>query len=474
MRATASVLHLDLDAFFASVEQRDKPSLAGKPVIVGGVGGRGVVATASYEARVFGVHSAMSTSQARHLAPHAAYLVGRFSAYRESSRIVMALLGELSPLVEPVSIDEAYADLAVGGQATSPAALTELVERLRREITERTEGLHASVGVGSSKFIAKLASESAKPDGSRIVEPGRELDFIAPLNVRAIPGIGPATTEKLGRLGIQTVAQLREASRHELVRELGQAVGQHVHDIAFARDDRPVAPRGEAKSISVEDTFEEDITQRSVIAEVIAKDARLVAARLTRAGLFARTITLKVRMADFSTVSRSRTLLGATDRPERIADVAQGLAAALNPRAGVRLVGVGVSNFTQAAQEELFETNDAEPAAGTLVSRDEPAPPVTVRRAGAGYLPGMDVEHEQWGRGWVWGSGHGVVTVRFEQRGGPVGPVRSFKLDDPLLHPAEPLPLPFAVPEDDEAEQRGPGWARQVHDLGSTAPGPAV
>ncbi|WP_316671052.1 DNA polymerase IV [uncultured Propionibacterium sp.] len=465
MRSSASVLHLDLDAFFASVEQRDKPSLVGKPVIVGGVGGRGVVATASYEARALGVHSAMGTGQARHLAPHAAYLATRFAAYRESSRIVMALLGELSPLVEPVSIDEAFVDLAAGGRDVSPPALAGLVDDLRRGIAVRTEGLHASVGVGSSKFIAKLASQAAKPDGARIIAPGRELDFIAPMSVRAIPGIGPATTEKLNRLGIRTVTELREASPHELVRELGRAVGEYVHGIAFAQDERPVLPRGEAKSISVEDTFEEDITGEGAIAEIIAKDARLVAARLNRAGLFARTVTFKARMADFSTVSRSRTLLGATDHPERIAAVAQGLAGAVDPRAGVRLVGVGVSNFTQAAQEELFEVDDGEPATGTLVQYDESAPPVTVRRADAGYLPGMDVEHEQWGRGWVWGAGHGVVTVRFERRGGPIGPVRSLRADDPALRRAEPLALAFAVPESDE-DGHGPGWARAVGDLG--------
>lgn len=467
MRASASVLHLDLDAFFASVEQRDKPSLAGRPVIVGGVGGRGVVATASYEARALGVHSAMGTGQARHLAPHAAYLATRFGAYRESSRIVMALLGELSPLVEPLSIDEAFVDLAAGGQDSSPGALAGLVAWLRHEITVRTEGLHASVGVGSSKFIAKLASEAAKPDGSRIIAPGQELAFIAPMAVQAIPGIGPATTEKLGRLGIRTVAELREASNHELTRELGHSVGEYVHAIAFAQDDRPVAPRGEAKSISVEDTFEEDITEPGPVAEVVAEDSRLVAARLNRAGLFARTITVKARMADFSTVSRSRTLLGATDHPERIAAVAQSLAETLDPRAGVRLIGVGVSNFTQAAQEELFEVDDDGPAAGTLVRYDdESAPPVTVRHGPTGWLPGADVEHDEWGRGWVWGAGHGVVTVRFEHRGGPVGPVRSLRAADPALHRAEPLPLAAAVPEDDE-DSHGPGWARRMRELGA-------
>ena len=197
MRAQASVLHLDLDAFFAAVEQRDKPSLRGKPVIVGGVGQRGVVSTASYEARVFGVRSAMPMHEARRRCPHAAFLSGRFGAYRQASGIVMGLLRELSPLVEPLSLDEAFVDLAVGDRSLAPEAVLAEVATLRARLTEATGGLTASVGVGSSKFIAKVASELAKPDGVRLVAPGTEVETIAPLPARAIPGIGPVTMEKL-------------------------------------------------------------------------------------------------------------------------------------------------------------------------------------------------------------------------------------------------------------------------------------
>ncbi|MFT8396319.1 DNA polymerase IV [Propionibacterium sp.] len=459
MRGSAGVLHLDLDAFFASVEQRDKPSLRGKPVIVGGLGGRGVVATASYEARTLGVHSAMSTAQARHLAPHAAYLTPRFEAYRQSSGIVMALLGEFSPLVEPLSIDEAFVDLDAGGHDTAPDALARLVGELREEIALRTEGLHASVGVGSSKLIAKLASEAAKPDGSRIIAPGEELDFLAPLSVRAVPGIGPATTDKLNRLGIRTVADLRRAREHELVHELGHSVGEGLHDMAFGQDDRPVGPRGEAKSISVEDTFAEDLTEASQVAGVVQRDAALVSSRLVSAGLFARTVTLKVRMADFTTLSRSRTLLGATDNPERIAAVANSLVTGINLREGIRLVGVGVANFVQAAQEELFvaeEPQDAE--AGVREVRNEAPVP---RHQILGYPAGIDVHHEQWGRGWVWGSGHGVVTVRFESRDSGVGPVRSLPMDDEQLSRAEILPMTWASKDMRDAPAKGPGWRRR-------------
>ncbi|MCL1840282.1 MAG: DNA polymerase IV, partial [Propionibacteriaceae bacterium] len=326
MRREASVLHLDLDAFFASVEQRDKPSLRGKPVIVGGVGGRGVVSTASYEARVFGVHSAMAMGQARRLAPHAAVLAGRFGAYRQSSRIVMALLREVSPVIEPMSVDEAYVDLAAGGIDCSDLdALADLVSRLRAEVQRRTEGLTASVGVGTSKFIAKVGSEAAKPDGQILVPPGGELDLISPLPARAIPGIGPATMERLTRLGIHTVADLQQASERELTHELGQLAGSGLHRLAFAQDDRPVQTEREAKSISVEDTFERDLVDPADLRRVIAADAIQVAQHLDKAGLFARTITLKVRLANFVTHTRSRTLEGATDRPVRIAAVARQL-----------------------------------------------------------------------------------------------------------------------------------------------------
>lgn len=441
------ILHLDLDAFFASVEQRDKPSLRGKPVVVGGIGGRGVVATASYEARKFGVRSAMSTAEARRRAPHAAYLAGRFEAYRQSSRIVMALLRELSPLVEPLSLDEAYVDLDAGGIDTSdPVRVAGVADDLRAELARRTEGLRASVGVGSSKFMAKVASEAAKPNGRLVVPTGDELGVVSPLPVRAVPGVGPATMERLSRLGIATVADLQRASQRELVRELGSAAGSALHDLAFARDDRPVQATREVKSISVEDTFQVDLTDPGQIAGIVARDAGSVAARLRGTGLFARTITLKVRLGDFTTWTRSRTLDGATDSTERIRAVAHGLLADLELREGVRLLGVGVANFTQAAQEELFWMDDHPAPVVEQVVRTAPA---MRRRFGleGQWIAGMDVDHDDHGRGWVWGAGHGIVTIRFESRGTPIGPVRSLAADDPALHVTTPLPMEWAVPE---------------------------
>ncbi|MBK8461237.1 MAG: DNA polymerase IV [Micropruina sp.] len=437
MRSVASILHVDLDAFFAAAEQRDKPSLRGKPVIVGGVGQRGVVSTASYEARRFGVHSAMPMHEARRKCPHAAVLTGRFDVYRRDSTVVMGLLRELSPLVEPLSLDEAFVDLAGGGfTAFESDALTALAEDLRARLRVATGGLTASVGMGSSKFIAKVASELAKPDGIRVIEPGTEVAVIAPLSARAIPGVGPVTMEKLARLGVKTVADLQQLSLKELVRELGRAGGEGLHELAFARDDRPVEPERETKSISVEDTFEHDITDVGELLRMIERDAASLAARVAAPGLFARTISLKVRYPDFTTLTRSRTLEGATDRAEVIARVAKGLFEGLELGAGIRLLGVGVSGFTQAAQEALF---DPDQALGP-VSSERFASPTTDSAAETAegrevtrWRPGEDVSHATHGAGWVWGAGLGKVTVRFETAQTGPGPVRTFPADDPEL-----------------------------------------
>ncbi|HRA75435.1 MAG TPA: DNA polymerase IV [Propionicimonas sp.] len=432
MRAEASILHLDLDAFFAAVEQRDKPSLRGKPVIVGGIGVRGVVSTASYEARVFGVGSAMAMHEARRRCPHAAFLAGRFGAYRQASGIVMGLLGELSPLVEPLSLDEAFVDLAAGGpRPLDPPALLEVATGLREQLHAATGGLTASVGLGTSKFMAKVASELAKPDGVRLVPPGEEVATIAGLPARAIPGVGPATMDRLARLGVATIADLQGLSASELTRELGKSAGEHLHALAFARDDRPVEPERATKSISVEDTFETDLNSPAVLAGIADRQAAQVVRRLARAELFARTVTVKVRWPDFSSVTRSRTLEGATDRLDLISRVARDLLAGLEVSQGVRLLGVGVSGLVEVAQEPLFDLDLGGP--GRVVEESEA--PLT--RRPAGWLAGADVVHDVHGPGWVWGSGLGRVTVRFETAETGPGPVRTFAADDPALHAAD-------------------------------------
>lgn len=436
MRSTASVLHLDLDAFFASVEQRDKPSLRGKPVIVGGLGQRGVVSTASYEARVFGVHSAMPMGEARRRCPHAAFLGVRFGAYRVASRLVMAELLALSPLVEPLSIDEAFCDLAAGpARQLDDDSVVTLARELKGRVSEVTGGVRCSIGLGSSKFIAKLATELGKPDGLRLIAPGTEVDTIAPLPVKVIPGVGPVTAERLRRLGVNTVADLSRVSQHELERELGQAAATSLRALAEARDDRPVDPQREAKSISVEDTFETDIVDRGELVGYVRRCARLVTDRLQKAGLFARTITVKLRLGDFTTSTRSRTLDGATDRLDVITSVAETIFAALDVSYGVRLLGVGVSGLTEVAQEQLFDLEPTAAAAPDAVS----VTPAAERRPPS-WIPGADVTHDEHGPGWVWGSGLGRVTVRFETADTGPGPVRTFALGDPALRLTPVLP----------------------------------
>lgn len=426
MRDTASVLHLDLDAFYASVEQRDKPSLRGKPVVVGGIGGRGVVATASYEARRFGVHSAMSTREARARCPHAAFLSGRFPAYRETSQRVMTVLGEISPLVEPLSLDEAFVDLDASDLSEfTVEALTNFGEDLRARIREATGGLTCSVGIASSKFVAKVASELDKPDGLTIVAPGTERDLLRPMSVSAIPGVGPATRERLRRAGIHTIAELEGVSQEELVRLLGQAHGSGLWLLARAEDSRPVVPEREAKSVSVEGTYDHDLTDRGYMEGLLTRQARQVGARLRKHGLSGRTVSVKVRLYDFTTVSRSSTLSSPTDQDAPIARTARALLAEVDVSGGVRLLGVGVSGLADWVQEDLFGDGEAE---DELPEVELPAPVVRT------WVPGADVTHDEHGAGWVWGSGAGVVTVRFETAASGPGPVRTFRADDPRLH----------------------------------------
>ena len=436
MRREASVLHLDLDAFFASVEQRDKPSLRGKPVVVGGIGQRGVVATASYEARVFGVRSAMPAHEARRRCPHAAFLAGRFAAYRTASDQVMGLLRELSPLVEPLSLDEAFVDLRATRRPLEFGSddITARVAELKAAVASATGGLTASVGVASSKFMAKVASELAKPNGLRIVEPGTEVALLAPMRVGVIPGVGPVTATKLERIGIRTVADLQAYATDELAQIVGRAHAQALAELAHARDDRPVEPERETKSISAEDTFETDVTDGEEQRAVLLRQARQVAARLSAAGLFGRTVSIKVRLPDFATFTRSRTLASATDAAETIGSVAVSLLGAVNVAGGVRLLGVGVAGLTDLRQAELFTDEvDGEPV--DAVEHEAAPTPVS---AVPDWRPGLDVEHDEHGRGWVWGAGLGRVTVRFETRDTPPGPVRTFGADDPALRRVDP------------------------------------
>ncbi len=455
VRSAPSVLHLDMDAFYAAVEQAAKPSLAGKAVIVGGLGPRGVVSTASYEARVFGVHSAMAMGMARRLCPNAAFLVPRFRLYQQVSGQVMELLGELSPLVEPLSLDEAFVDLEAGGTPPDQDALRGVAERLRADIRGVT-GLTGSVGLAASKMLAKVASELAKPDGLVVVPPGGERALLGPMSVRTLPGVGPATADTLRRAGITTVAEVTEAGEDEMVRLLGRAHGTGIHVMALGRDERPVVADRDAKSVSVEDTFDVDLTDRIRIRTEVGRLARRCVERLRRAGRSGRTVVLKVRRYDFATLTRSETLRGPTDDPAVVTEAALRLLDGVETAAGVRLLGVGVSGLADFTQEDLFAQSGQAPEvqhgpvdADGPVALPPPAPPAPPGPPAAAepepaaprWLPGLDVRHAEHGPGWVQGSGVGRVTVRFEVPGSKPGRVRTFAADDPALEPADPLPL---------------------------------
>jgi len=452
VRAEPTILHLDLDAFYAAVEQRDKPSLRGRPVVVGGVGGRGVVATASYEARAYGVRSAMSTREARARCPHAAYLSGRFDAYRAASALVMEQLRRLSPLVEPLSLDEAFVDLAAGDALAGTAdvaTVTAVAERLKADVHEVTEGLTASVGIGSSKLIAKIASDLRKPDGLVVVAPGTERDLLRPMPITTIPGVGPATAERLRRLGVHTVADAERMAVDELVALLGRAHGEGLYRLVRADDDRPVVAEREAKSISVEDTFDSDVVEQRMVDALVERQATKVVGRLRAAGLAGRTVTVKVRLHDFSTLSRSTTLPAPTDDVRTVVALARTLVHEVDTAGGVRLLGVGISGLADWIQEDLFGalsatgdpgTGSADPAVDAPADGDPAAAPTTEDAAdieaftvARPWPPGADVHHVDHGDGWVWGAGLGRVTVRFETRRTGPGPVRTFASDDPGL-----------------------------------------
>ncbi|MFF1819378.1 DNA polymerase IV [Kribbella sp. NPDC058245] len=451
MRGEPSVLHVDLDAFFAAVEQRDKPSLRGKPVVVGGIGLRGVVSTASYEARKYGVRSAMSTAEARSRCPHAAYLWPRFDQYRQTSQAVMAEMRALSPLVEPLSLDEAFIDLAAAGlTGLTDDDVRAIAEDLKDSIRTASGGLTASVGAGTSKLIAKIASDLDKPDGVVVVPAGTEAAFLAPMQVTVIPGVGPATAQRLSMAGVRTVGDLQQLDEDEIVRQVGSAHGTSLYRLAIAADDRPVVSDRETKSVSVEDTFETDIIDRALLTAIADRMAHRVAERLQKAQLSGRTVTLKSRMHDFTTHTRSSTLAGPTDDPRVIARVTRRLLDDTDLAGGIRLLGVGVSSLADWIQDDLFTDSEAAEAAEAAEAEVVDVIEIPDRRSRdqGGYYTGQDVQHPEHGLGWVWGSGRGRVTVRFETAETPPGPVRTFAIDDPLLT----KPAPAAAEGDADAE----------------------
>ena len=359
-RDIASILHVDMDAFFVSVELLDQPELRGKPVVVGGDGERGVVAAASYEARAFGVHSAMSSVQARRLCPHAVFLRGRYHRYSEVSANVMSIFKDVTPLVEPLSLDEAFLDvsgaLRLLGEAPTIAA------SIRRRVLDE-QGLTCSVGVASTKFVAKLATEAAKPKASKngpqfgsgvfVVEPEETLSFLRPLPVESLWGVGPATLAKLHRIGVLTIADLADLPEENVVAALGRSQGRHLHSLANGRDERSVEPDRAMKSIGHEETFSRDHHLRSTLERELVQFADSVASRLRAQGVVGRTVQLKIRFGDFTTITRSTTLAVAVDDSRSLLEAGRGLLALVDPAQGVRLLGLSVSGLSSDASRQL-------------------------------------------------------------------------------------------------------------------------
>jgi DNA polymerase-4 len=343
--AGCTILHVDMDAFYASVELRRRPELHGKPVIVGG-GNRGVVLSATYEARAMGIHSAMPMSRARRLAPNATVIEPDHRAYAQVSRGVMSIFETITPLVEPLSLDEAFLD--VSGSQRRLGAPTAIGELIRARVADE-QGITCSVGIGSTKFIAKLASTRIKPDGLLVVPADQVIAFLHPLPVGALWGVGERTEEQLERLGLRTVGDLAHTPVQTLRRALGPAQGSHLHDLSWGRDPRPVVPHLPDKSIGAEETFDSDIDDPVLIHAHLLRLADQVGARLRRAGHAGRTVQLKVRFADFSTLTRSRTLPAPTDVTQEIYGAARALFDALGlQRVRIRLVGVRMEGLSSA------------------------------------------------------------------------------------------------------------------------------
>lgn len=344
--ADCTILHVDMDAFYASVSLRTRPELHGRPVIVGGGGTRGVVLSATYEARALGIHSAMPMSRARRIAPQAVVLGPDHRAYAEVSRNLMALFGSITPMVEPLSLDEAFLDVSGALRRLGPP--TAIGELLRARVHDEQQ-ITCSVGVATTKFVAKLASTRAKPDGLLLIPADRVIDFLHPLPVGALWGVGEKTEEQLTRLGLRTVADLANTPLATLQRALGQAAGAHLHALSWGRDPRAVSPHEPDKSIGNEETFAHDIDDPAVIHAHLLRLSDQVAGRLRAARYVGRTVSLKVRFADFSTITRSRTLSRPTDVGKEVYDTVRGLYDALGlQRVRIRLVGVRVEQLADA------------------------------------------------------------------------------------------------------------------------------
>lgn len=424
-----------MDAFFASVEQLTRPTLRGRPVLVGGLGGRGVVAGASYEARVFGARSAMPMHQARRLVGAAAVVLPpRGAVYGVASGRVFDTVRSVVPVLEQLSFDEAFGEPAeLAG--TTARDVENFCEALRAKVLDQT-GLVASVGAGSGKQVAKIASGLAKPDGIRVIDRSAERTLLDGLPVRRLWGIGPVAEEKLNRLGIETIGAFAALSDGEVADILGGTVGPALHRLARGIDDRPVAERAEAKQISAESTFAEDLRTLDQLRDACVPIGEHAHRRLTTDGRGARTVTVKLKKSDMSTLTRSATLPYATTDAATLISTARRLLLDPVEVGPIRLVGVSFSGLSQVQQESLFPDLDQVPedvAEQSVATQPAAAAPVTPWRVGD------DVMHARYGHGWLQGAGHGVMTVRFETRGSGAGVARTFSDDDDEITRADPI-----------------------------------
>jgi DNA polymerase-4 len=347
----ATILHVDMDAFFASVAERDNPELKGKAVVIG-MGARGVVSAANYEARKFGIHSAMPVGRARRLAPHAIFLPVDMARYQEVSEHVMEIFHSFTPWVEPISLDEAFLD--VTGSQKLLGTGREIAVAIRKKVEEQ-EGITCSVGIAPSKFIAKLASANCKPNGMLEITSDRILTFLHPLPIQAMWGVGPKTAEVLERLGLRTIEDIAKLPRTTLIRALGEANGASLYELAWGRDYRDVTPEEPDRSISAAETFAQDLDNPEEILTEFLRLTERATARLRDRDLFAKTVSIKVRFADFSTINRSKTLPLPIDSTHDVYEVVKGLYQALRiERARLRLVGVSLENLSEGAPHQMM------------------------------------------------------------------------------------------------------------------------
>lgn len=444
------VLHIDMDAFYASCEQLTRPTLRGRPVLVAGVSGRGVVAGASYEARKYGARSAMPTHQAAKLVgPRAVLVAPRRPVYKVASQRVFEIIERNVSVVEQLSIDEAFMEpeKLVGAD---PETVLEWAEELRAQIKEET-GLPSSIGAGSGKQYAKIGSGLAKPDGVYILPHEQQEALLHPLNVNELWGVGPVTEAKLAQAGIETIGDFAALSEKEVDIALGGVVAKQLWQLARGHDDRPVAPRAVAKQISSEHTFPHDLTTAVEVDAAVERAAEESHRRLLKDGRGARTVTVKLRMADFRIESRSATLPYATDDAETLRATAFRIVRYPDEVGPIRLVGVSYSGLEDALQDVLFPEldqeivrpvpadSDYESGVSDHVASSDIAVELYDGPTSGVWRATQDVYHEEYGHGWVQGAGKGWVSVRFETRATGPGKMRTLRVADPKLQPGDPV-----------------------------------